>query len=50
MRIISVPEDETYQSPSIEIKDPDMDKAASIMISDDCVWQMIINNVLGVSS
>ncbi len=37
MRVIFVPEDETYKSPPIEIKDPNEDKAASIMISDDLI-------------
>ncbi len=37
MRISFVPEDEIYKSPSIEIKDPNEDKIASIMLSDDLI-------------
>ncbi len=37
MRIIFVPEDETYKSPPIEIKDPAEDKTASILFSDDLI-------------
>jgi hypothetical protein len=35
MRIIFVPEDETYKSPPIEIKEPNEDKTASIMLLDE---------------
>ena len=35
MRIIFVPEDETYKSPPIEINDPDEDKTASLILLDD---------------
>lgn len=37
MRIIFVPEDETCQSPPIEIKDPCENKTASIMLSDESI-------------
>jgi hypothetical protein len=37
LRVIFVPEDETYKSPPIEIKDPNEDKTASIMLSDDFI-------------
>lgn len=37
MRIIFVPEDETYQSPPIQIKDPSENKTASMMLSDESI-------------
>lgn len=37
MRVTFVPEDETYKSPAIEIRDPSETKVGSIMLSDESV-------------
>jgi hypothetical protein len=37
MRIIMVPKDETYQSPPIEVKEPDDDREGLITLSEEFV-------------